>query len=120
MKIGWTVVAAVAALAGAAHAEPAAWPSDLKQALQGKWVAERNARAIEIVGDQVFIRNSSQFNDTYYGPVGSVMATVGSEDSARASDYHRYFTGTCINASTSFQPSRCTSYINQPPGPKNS
>lgn len=118
MKFTWIVAAGWAALAATAHAAPAEWPADLKAALQGKWVAERNGRSIEIVGDQVYIRSASQFKETYYGPVDSVMATVGSEDVSRASDYHRFFNGTCINASTNFKPSRCTSYLNQPPGPK--
>jgi hypothetical protein len=108
----------LALVAGAADAAPSAWPDDLKGALQGKWVAENNARSIEITGDEVVIRSSSQFKDTYFGAVGSVMATVGSEDVSRASDTHRFFNGTCINASTNFKPAKCISYVNKPPNEK--
>ena len=46
------------------------------------------------------------------------MATVGSEDTSRASDTHRLFNGTCVNAATNFKPANCISYVNKPPSEK--
>lgn len=91
---------------------PPTWPSDLKKALQGKWLSERNARSIEVSGDQVTIVTPSQFPSSYYGPPGSVTATLGDEDQSRSSEHYRFFNGTCVSGATNFKPSPCIHSVN--------
>ena len=106
------MIATALASASVASAEPVAWLADLNAAIQGKWVAENNARSIEVVGSDV-LRAASRFPDPYYGPVGSKLAILGEEDKGRASDNYRFIKAQCINKGTNWTPSPCTAYVNQ-------
>lgn len=92
------LVAAPLALASSGlHAKQSkvVWPSTATS-VEGKWYAERSEAAIEIVGNRVYLRRSSEPARRLYmnlGP-GSVIATLNN-DFVPKGDAHTNFTATC-------------------------
>lgn len=95
----------------------AVWPSTL-ESVQGKWYAERSEAAIEITGNQVFLRRSSVSAKQLYSgiSIGGVIATLNNDF---APDINRYsstpsytrFTGLCNERGSSRQ---CPGFVNYP------
>jgi len=107
-------VAFVLPMVAAAQDAAPLFPSDLLQSIQGKWLAEKNMEAVEIVGRNVILRTNSQFSGSLYSKIspGTTVATLGEEDVSRRSERFRFIKGMCIDASTNNTPSPCTIMLN--------
>jgi len=81
----------------ASAAQTIDWPADLPSSLEGKWVNERDATAIEIVKGDIFLKHQSQFSDlaAHQAAIGAKVGQLGVHDASRDSENHHLFKGRC-------------------------
>jgi len=101
----------------AVQAQEVIWPADLKGSLEGVWLNERDAMAIEIRNGDVFVREISQFGNggIYSDALGKKIGSVHDFDRSRDAPTYRFFEATCTDRSSNWTPYACKGSINRVP-----
>ncbi len=100
-----------------AQAQEVIWPPDLKASLEGIWLNERDAMAIEIKNGDVYVRQLSQFGNggIYSHSLGKKIGTIHAFDRTRDAPTYRFFSATCTDRSSNWTPYDCKGSINRVP-----
>lgn len=113
----WVILGALMLGASIAHAQDVIWPADLKSSLEGVWLNERDAMAIEIRGGDVYVREISQFGNggLYSDALGKKIGAIHDFDRSRDAPTYRFFDATCTDRGSNWTSYKCTGSINRVP-----